>query len=341
MSLLFCDSFDHYSVIVNKWDSGGTDCTIRSGTGVSRTGVGCLQINSAAFGPCKIVPQSTDVLVASAWYSDGPGLVSSLGNEGIGGGGIAQQGACVELVCNGNRSLSVRRGVSAGSAVLGTSAPGLVNFNAYNSLAMQTTVSANATVKVWCNGVLVLTLVGVDTRNTHNLARNYIDTVELMGPGGIPICYHDDVYVLDCTVAQNNTYLGACRIYAAVPFENSAPLDWTPLAGTNFSEVDEIPPDGDTSYVSSGTVGQIDQYHYNPTGVPVGAQIQALQHVLDMRIDSGARSVASEVAGVPALGIALAAGYAMHTWPYDVNPATLAGWVAGDFPLPAGPNVTA
>jgi hypothetical protein len=341
MALLFVDSFDHYTDIVSKWDAAGTDCTIRSGTGVSRTGPACLQINSAAFGPVKVVPQSTDMLVATEWYSDAPGLVVSLGNEGVGGGGIADQGSCVELYCNGNRSLSVRRGISAGHTVLGTTAPLLVNFFAYNSIAMESTVSANATVKVWCNGALVLTLVGVDTRNLHNPARNYIDTIELLGPGGIPTCYHDDVYILDCTVAPHNTYLGASRIYAVVPFENSAPLDWTPLAGTNFSEVAEIPPDDDTSYVSSGTVGQVDQYHYNTTGVPSGAQIQALQHVLDMKIDGGARSVGSDVAGVPASGVALTTTYAMYTWPYDVNPATSAPWVAGDFPLPAGPKVTA
>jgi hypothetical protein len=301
-----------------------------------------VHIRSAAFGPAKIIPQTQEVLVSSAWYSSNSGNVFFIGNEGV-PGPSTQQGACVELVCLGDGSLRARQGVSRGNGTLGTSAPGIITFNTYNQVALQCTVALAGTVKVWCNGVLVLNLVGVDTRNAHNFARTYIDAVQLMAPGGTPTCFHDDVFVLDCTVAPNNSFPGGFpRIYAAAPFADGAPIQWTPLGGgTHFSEVDEIPPDGDTSYVSSATVGQRDQYQYNATGVPASAQILAVQHNLDMKVDSGARTVASAANGIAATGDAITANYHDYTTPWDTNPATGLQWQGADFPAQFGPEVTA
>lgn len=336
MSLIFADGFDNYTNIPDVWDSNG-DSSIRR-TGVARTGPGCLEINSGAIGPAKIIRQVTDCLVATAWYSSITGNVLSLGNEGA----SSLQGACVILVCNPDGSLNVERGPSHGPQLIATSAPGLVTFNAYNSLAMQSQVSATATVKVWCNGVLVLNLTGIDTRNLHNPGRTYIDAFTLWGPPASGfICFHDDVYVLDCTDAVNNTYLNALRMYALPPTANAA-VAWTPLAGTNWSEVNEVPPDGDTSYNSSSNVGDLDQYVYPLTGPPANSSILFVQHELDMEVDSGSRSVGSVANGTAVQGvIALPNGYHIYPTPYDINPATGLPWKAADFPSNFGPQVTA
>jgi hypothetical protein len=226
---------------------------------------------------------------------------------------------------------------------LATSVPGLVTFNSYNAIAIRVLmdINGNGIVQVWCNGVRVINATGLLTYGGAGL--NYINMVELMGPGGNGFtCYHDDVYVLDVSAAPNNTYLGALRLYALPPTANGAPVAWTPLAGANWSEVNEVPPDGDTSYNSSGNVGDIDQYLYPLTGPPANSSIKFVQHELDMEVDSGSRSVASDVAGVVnAAATALTNGYHIYPTPYDTNPATGVAWVAGDFPLNAGPKVTA
>jgi hypothetical protein len=335
VSLVFGDCFDNYTTILDFWDNNH-DCTIRN-TGVARTGIGCLEINSGAFGPSRVIPQLHDGLYATAWYSSSPGLIFYLSDIGL------NQWA-ISLTCLGDRSLAVNVNIGL-QPTIGASAPGVVTFNSYNSIAIRLVMSASSgpqlgIVQVWCNGVLVINASGLNTQS-HGPA--YINCVELMGPGGNAFtCYHDDVYVLDCSDAVNNTYLGALRLYALPPTANGAPIAWTPLAGANWSEVNEVPPDGNTSYNSSGNVGDVDQYVYPLTGPPANSSIKFVQHELDMLVDSGARSVASDLNGtVAAAATALTNGYHIYPTPYDVNPATGLAFVAGDFPIQAGPKVTA
>lgn len=332
MGLLFCDSWDNYSVLTDFWDGTGTDCTIRLNTGKARTGIGCLQINSAAFGPQKNFNHLNDVLICTAWFSSNAGQVFRfLQTDNL--------GPNVSAVVNSDGSITFNNGNLP--IFLGQTVAGLVQFNTYVSIAVRVKnfTAATGELTCWVNGAQVFHQTGLNT--AYDPAHPYCNAIQLMGPGGIPTCYHDDTYVLDCSFAPNNTFLGALRLYALPPTGNASPLQWTPLAGTNWSEVSEVPPDGDTSYVSSSTVGQIDQYTYPLTGVPVGASLIFLQHDLDMEVDSGSRSVASDVAGIPApTSTALSSNYHIYPTPYDTNPSTGVQFVTADFPLNAGPKVT-
>ena len=342
MSLIFADSFDHYTDLLTKYDAAGSNA-IRT-AGQSRTGIGCVEIIAGAFGPCKVIRQCQDVLLACAWFSSASGtpiLMLSLGNEGAN----SQQGSVVTLTCELDRSISVRAGEANGAfRLIGQTVPGLVNLNVYNSIAVEGTCSISAHVKVWCNGFLVLSLVNVDTRNMHNPSRTYIDSIALWGPAGnASTCFIDDVYALDCTDAVNNSYLGPLRIYASAPTSDGAVV-WVPSpAGANFANVNEIPPDGNTTYNSSGTIGQSDQYVHPLNGaVPANSQLFAVQHCMDVEVDTGSQAVTSDIGGVlnPDT-VVLSSGYVIDTWPYDENPNTAAPWLASAFPLLAGPSVTA
>jgi hypothetical protein len=336
MSLIFCDSFDHYSSLLSpngKYDSAGSGCSISTVPGQSRTGPGCLSITSGAFGPKKFFSPTTDLLVATAWYSTGEGDCIWLCDSNF------QSGSQVwRLFCHVNGSVSVAERTNG--PITGQSGPGFVVFGAYNSVAIRATYAGGLTwtLRVYVNGALVLTIPPTDPVT----ASVTLDAFALMGPGGgASTCFHDDVYALDCTTPPHNGYLGALRCYASVPVGNGSPLQWTPLAGTNWSQVNEIPPDGDASYNSDGNVGDADQY-LHPLSIPTNAQIFAVQHCMDLEVDSGARSVTSDIAGVlNPVGIPLASGYVIRTWPYDENPATLAPWQVADFPLLAGPSVSA
>jgi hypothetical protein len=89
--------------------------------------------------------------------------------------------------------------------------------------------------------------------------------------------------------------------------------------------------------------GQVDQYlHPLPGAVPSNSTLFAVQHCQDLQAVGGSRSVTSDIAGVSNAGaVALSFGFLIDTWPYDINPATAAPWLASDFPLLAGPAVTA
>jgi hypothetical protein len=335
MALIFMDGFDHYYALGDFWDFAGNDTSTRR-NGTSRTGIGCLQINSGAFGPQKSFSQHlTNVLICTAWNSSGNGTIMQFLVTDLPGVGTQ-----LRVFANADGSISFAYGSTG--AVQGTTAAGLVTFGTYNSIAVQVqNFTANTgIITCWVNGVQVFHKTGL---HTADFASNlYCNGIQLMGPGGIPTCFHDDVYVLDCSTAPNTTFLGALKLYALAPTADGAPVAWTPLAGANWSEVSEIPPDGDTSYNSSANIGDVDQYIYPLTGVPANSAILLAQHDLDMEVDSGSRSVASDLNGiVNAAATALPNGYHIYPTPYDVNPSTGVAFVTGDFPIQAGPKVTA
>jgi len=326
---LWRDSFDHYNVVTDKYDTANNGSIVNTPV---RTGVGGLAI-FGAFGPAKVLPtHPSDVLIASAYYTNQVGLVYALSNEGV---GSLEEGSCVTLSVASDLSLLCVRGNNFGSnngGTLGQSAPGLVVLNTFNLIGLRANISTNATVRVWLNGVLVINVSGVDTTNFLFPGRLYFDNFQLLSPGGLPTCVHDDLYVLDCSTPPYQTYLGALRIYAGPPVANAAVV-WTPLAATNYQEVLDNPPDNDTSYNSSGNIGDLDQYVYNATGVPAGAAILSVGHNLDMRVDSGTRTVGSSLNGNAAQNpVALSSNYHIYQTQYDTPPA---------FPANFGPKVTA
>lgn len=340
MSELFCDSFDAYTDLGSKYDYiNGSSFIV---TGQSRTGLQCLFISGYAYGPAKNIKQTTDCLVATCWKCSAAGGVMQLGCFGAADLTAFTQGGVVILNVNADGSINVTGGFSRADQLFGTSAPGLVRFGIYNSLAMRTTVGISARTRVYVNGVLALDLNGYDNRNLNNTGLNYTNSFMLMAPPGSVFqnCYHDDVYVLDCTTAPHNAFLGPLRIYAGVP-DGDGTVQWAPSVGiTNYPNVDTIPPNPAT-YNSSPTSGQADQYiHPLPAGVPSNSQIFGVQHCQCLEVDSGALGVTSDIDGTKSpSGVNLTTGYAIYCWPYDVNPATTNPWSAADFPLLAGPSV--
>ena len=338
MSLIFMDSFDHYGpgfTLPEKWTGATANTQITLGVG--RTGAAACQILAGTVGCAKTFAQTTNLLACTNWYCTQPGLALVISN-------LNAINGVVGLVVLGNGDVQVINTPFNVQYSYGQAGkPGLVSFGVYNNIALQVVAGiANGVINVWVNGVQVMHLTGVNTivGGGPGPYLTYYETVYLCAPGNSGwTCYHDDVYMLDCT--DGDTYRGAARIYAVVPYANSTPVEWTPLANQNWQEVSTIPPPGDSSYVSSSTVGNVDQYLYLGSVVPAGAAILGVQHCLDMRVDGGSRSVASDMAGIVAAGQALPSGYAIFTTPYDKNPATAAAWQAADFPLAAGPAVTA
>lgn len=337
MALTFCDSFDFYTDLNTRYDfvfANGIDTA-----GHARTGNGCLIIISGGYGPGKNIAATNDCLIALAWNSNQPGDVVWFGCAG-GGPHINAVGGTVGIQVNGDGSISAK-GAGPYNPIFATSAASIVSFGVYNYIAARVVVGASGSIKVWCNGALVIDVSGVDNRNFFIPANLFTNGFQMMGPGGVTTTYIDDLYVLDCSAAPNDDFLGACRIYAAVPTADGA-VEWAPSVGTsNFPNVDSIPANT-AVYNSSATVGQVDQYsHPLPGGVPSNSQLFALQHSQDMEVDLGSRSVTSDVAGVPNPGaLALPTNWQIFAWPYDVDPATGLSWVAADFPLLAGPKVT-
>ena len=123
--------------------------------------------------------------------------------------------------------------------------------------------------------------------------------------------------------------LGDLRVQVTVPAANSA-VQWTPLAGSNFSEVNELPVDGDTSYVYTSTAGQQDLYTVGSlTGTP--SSIKAVQIRTCMRkTDASAHTAASVISSSATVQQgatqSLSSTYQYNADIYEQDPHTSAAW---------------
>jgi hypothetical protein len=337
MAAIFCDGFDNYNTQGDLWDFPNGNSSIQQNNGKARTGIGCLLV-TAGLGPIKTFANVLQLLCCTNTSTDTAGYIMQFLDLTFGA-----DGAFISLQSNPDGSLQVFARIASGQyGSIGTSAQNIFRFNTYNCVAMECNQQLLGFVNVWCNGVKVLALTNVRTQGTQGTGNSHvINACQLMSAGGLPNCLHDDVYMLDTTTAPNNTFLGALKFYAIAPTANAS-VAFTPLTGTNWSEVNEVPPDGDTSYVSSGNVGDQDQYVYPLTGVPANSVIAFLQHELDMKVDVGSRSAGSVLQGATVANpVALTSGYHIYATPYDSQPGGSAIWTPGTFPITAGPKVTA
>ena len=338
--LLYLDSYDHYSDLTQKWDANGTASVDM--TGNARTGIGCC-LCQPPLTPELNVPNQVGAVVGSAYKSQG--LIGDIFGL-ITGTGVFRVRQ-VRLAANNDGSVSVLAGNDPFFATLGTSAPNLLSVNnyAYCEMKVLRFDSATGAVTVRINGQTVLNLTGVDTDPG---ASGTYNTFYIYGAGGGNLTYHDDTYLLNLVDSgvsgqPNNDFIGAIRNYAQVPTANASPLDWTPKAGTNFSEVNTIPPPGDTSYVFAGIPGNEDQYVYGTTGITPPVSVVGVQVCLCAKLDAaGTRSIAADVGGVMAPGTAITNTYHMVKDIYDGNPVDSKAWQLTDFgSVRFGPAVTA
>jgi hypothetical protein len=312
LTCIFGDSFDFYNSLALYWDTPGTDTAIDFTAGRPRTGIGCLRITSAAYGPTKVFTAGANLLCTTAFNPDTGvpfgtkanimWLIDSLtANQQI--------RVCYEP----DLSVSVYNGNDPFPLLLGQSAAGVIDTVAYNYITCKAFIHATlGTVQIRVNGALVLNLVNVRTRAPGSNAQ--ADTFELMCLGS-HAGFHDDstLWTWDDPADDITT---VPRIYAFVPVSDSAPLQWTPSAGgTHFNLLDEV-PQNTADYVSDDTAGDIDQYIHgwfageqNPV-LPATFQVLANIHAMLAELDvAGAHGLASDANGSVGAATALTTNY--------------------------------
>jgi len=81
------------------------------------------------------------------------------------------------------------------------------------------------------------------------------------------VMYVDDVAINDTTGGADNTWPGDGRVIAILPDGAGDNTDFTPSAGSNYQNVDERPPDGDTTYNESDTDTDYDLFNLAACGL--------------------------------------------------------------------------
>jgi hypothetical protein len=149
----------------------------------------------------------------------------------------------------------------------------------------------------------------------------------------------DDVIVYDGQANDANGNaditgpIGDCGLAWLLPAGAGTTTQFTPDTGSNYARVNEATPDGDTSYVGSSTVGNIDTYALAdlPGTVTTVKGVASVHYA--KKTDVGARGMKAELrsgGGNSAHATEIAPGtsyqYYFSNWGRNPNNGTPADW---------------
>jgi hypothetical protein len=326
MSLLFCDSFDHYATgdFLQKWSSVNSVGAITAGAG--RRGTNSLRATATNNNHDKTIAATVTGVLGVAFKTVG-GLPSSAGNIIEFRDGATRH---VAIQLNPDGTITALRNTTA----LGTSTNSIVDGTYYYLEVKVTIDDAAGVVEVRVNGSSSgwLNLTSQDTRNAGNASFNVI---RLNAPVASTDIDFDDLYLLDTTGgAPNNNFLGDVRVDFYAVTGNGAVNEFARSGGSaNYEMVDDPTPDGDTTYIYQSLPNRKDLYQIADMGhTPVS--IFGVQGVNSARkSDAGNRQhralmrSGSTVYDGPVTE--LSTSYLMYTDMRQVDPDTAAAWTSG------------
>lgn len=231
----------------------------------------------------------------------------------------------------------------AGGSTYGSSSIGLIVANTWYYIEVEFTISGSTgSMNVYLNGSSILS---VSSQNTLGAGSGGVNIVQLCShfptvvSGGANQLDFDDMYF-----TSTSTRLGERRVETLRPASDSS-VQWTPSSGgNNFSRVNEATVDGDTSYVSTSTVGFRDLYGVTPLST-TPTVIDAVNVVsFSEKTDATTRAIYHSVqsSGTDSDGtqINLAASYTRLDRLILTDPNTSTAWTAsGVNNLLIGPKV--
>ena len=228
------------------------------------------------------------------------------------------------VILGGAGLLQALRGTLSGGTILGEG--GVLPLSRWHCVEIYVKVdNAAGVVQVKIDGTQVINFAG-DTQNTGNA------NVRSFGLGACqPLSagletYIDDIAFNDVAGGVNDSWIGRGGISAIFPTGAGAStdLDLFPNTGeANWEDVDEVPPDDDTSYVFDELVDDHDSYA--ASDLANAGTVSAVQWLARARSDfAGAPEIARilRIGGVDYQGadIAIDVGYDYHTEILDQDP---------------------
>lgn len=235
----------------------------------------------------------------------------------------------VQIACNLLPDLGMR--VQRGSTVITTIPGPILHAGKWDYLEVQATIhTTNGLVVVRANGQEVGRFEGPTQVNSPQISTVGLHCGYKAGSNLLV----DDVYVVDQQEPGATGFLGDTRVVAVLPASAGSYTEWEPSpAGPNWACVDDIPHDGDATYVT-GQTGQTDTYIYGALPEPAAAV-----HAVVMRpVFRTEGSAGTQVAAVAAIGdqvyegglMSPAAEYAFGSHIWQQNPSTGQAWTPDD-----------
>ena len=340
MSLIFCDSFDHYSALGQKWDTvnsdvGGDAPSISSSA--ARTGSHGMdvpsmgQTSSSNFGYAQknLANQTSYILGMAIYIPIGQGLVNINTRVVDFMDGATIQ---IELDITPDGHITIFR-----NATLLATSTAAISFGAWHYLEVKTLIDPTAgTIAVKVDGSTVMNLTGQNTKgsSTNNIGSIIIGTLTSVGSFHHSFHFYvDDLYIADTNGSHNNDFVGDVAVRAVLPTGNSATTNQYTRGGTdlgsNYKQVYENPPDDDTTYVTDATVADQDRYVY--PAISASAVFALVVNLRARKDDAGTRSVRAVTESGGTVGdngsdFALSTSYQDFQGIFETDPHTSSPW---------------
>lgn len=232
--------------------------------------------------------------------------------------------------------IHVKRGGTGGTLLGQEAGNTFATLNVYHYVEMYVRlddVNGSVEVRVDGNTTPVISLTGVDTRNSGS--KTTFDTVTLRGnytTGNGGAGHFDDFYMCNGLGASDNTFMGDIVVQTLAP---NADGTYNQLVGSdgnstaNYALIDEAPP-SIADYVASATDDQQDTYNFaNLSGSPTSIRaVRLLAYAA--KSDAGPKSLAfvTRSGGVDAAGadIPLSTSWAYYGDIMTEDPTDAAEW---------------
>jgi hypothetical protein len=210
---------------------------------------------------------------------------------------------------------------------------------ATSSFGIPPTIWTSLSIKYVCNattGQCSILLNGISAAsysgNTQNGPSAQVHGFRFQHSGGNPETHYDNLVI--ATGLTSDPPLPECRIIGAVVPTSNFSTSFTPNAGTNWSNVNEIPPNDDTSYNYSNTVGAKDMFVCAPPTVS-GAVLAVKVGYKARKDDAGQRYVKAVIrpGSTDHDGAQATQPYTTYFgWGevWQTNPDTSVAWTPGD-----------
>lgn len=284
------DGFDHYTSVANggiKWNTFNASLAIQ--TAVARNG-NSLKADNANRNFAKTLDNQATWIIGFGYQLSALNQIRLI--ELIDAGTTQ----CA-LRVNTDGTLEVVRGTTTALNASGKSSFSLLTNTWYYiewKVTIADSISAN-TCKVNVNGV---NWINVDAAQDLKAGSNAFASNLSFNTNASTIMniYYDDIYVLDGTGSVNNDILGDSRVETLFPNADGNYSQWDGSDGNqinNYLLVDETNQNGDTDYVETSTVNNIDTYNFGnlsstPTSI-AGIQINTTAE----KTEAGARTFAN------------------------------------------------
>lgn len=325
--ILFMDGFDHYATadIGKKWDTVNGSPAINAAGG--RNSGGGIEFDAAEYVEKTISGTPATLIVAGAFKASSLSVSQDIVKF------MDATTVQVKIRIRTDGKIEAFRDTTS----LGTSAAVVFTAGAFAHLDIKVTINdTTGVVLVKSAGTTHLNLTSQDTKTSANA---YVTSVRVGGDGTNTVSC-DDLYILDTTgSAPQNDQLGDCRIDVARPATEGTYTDFTPLTGTdNSAMVDDTTPDADTTYNSSGSVGQRDSFGFGAMTDVGGALIYGVQaNVIARKDASGTRKVRAftRPVGTNYFGASqtLTTSYLNFREIWQTNPETVLAWAESEVNL--------